>query len=121
MLYIYRRIDVDSSVQQLLHVLVTLFVAHARRVRMREFIHQDKLRMAFQRAVEVEFIEDDIFIAHLPGGKDRQSFHQLHRFRTRVWLDITDDYVDPAVKAVVRRPQHCVGFSNACGISEEYL
>ncbi len=57
MLDVHRRPDIDSGANQLLDVLVSLRVPTLGRVRMREFIDDDDLRLALQRRVNIEFLE----------------------------------------------------------------
>ena len=53
-LHVHGREDVDPGVEQLLDVLPALGVARAFGIRVRELVHQQQLRMPFQRGVDVE-------------------------------------------------------------------
>ena len=63
MLNVYRCIYVDAGPQQLLHILIALAVAAALGVGVGKLVNQDELRCAFDRAIQIEFMQGDALMA----------------------------------------------------------
>ena len=68
--------DVDARVEQFLDVLPALGMAALRRVGVGEFVDDDQLGPAAQGAVEVEFLDLPLLIAHDAARQDFEAARQ---------------------------------------------
>ena len=76
------------------HVLVPLFVAASRDIRVRQLVDHAELRLARQIGVEIHFFEDHAPVLDLPARHDLQVTQLGLRLRAAVGLDESDDDVD---------------------------
>ncbi len=91
---VHGRPDVDAGIQQLFDVLPPLGVSGPRDIGMRQLVDQHQLRLALERAVQVEFAQDAVPVPdflQLEPGKPR---NQGLRLGAPVRLDDADDDVD---------------------------
>ena len=88
---------------------------------MGKLVDQNQLRPASQRCVDVELFQRDIAMLHDERRQHFKPVEQLHGFRSRMRLDITDQDIDAAFFCLMRGFEHGVGFADPGGVSEEYL
>ena len=116
-----RGADVDAGREQFFHVLPAFGVARAGGVAVRQFVDQDELRPACQRAVEVEFAQRVAAVGDFP---ERQAFQAVGHdlgFGPSVRFDHADDDVLAGEELLARHAEHGVGFSDAGRGTEENL
>ena len=90
-LHVQRRVHVDAGVEQLEDVLPALGMAPAGRVRVRQLVDQDHLRLARERRVEVELLEIDAAMGDAPARQDVETEEQRSGVVAAVRLDPADD------------------------------
>ena len=113
--------DIHAGVEQFGHVLPAFRVTRAGGVRVREFIHEDKLRMPREGGVEIKFGECDAAMFELAAGNLRQAFGERVRFLASVRLNVTDDHVAPGGQFASRGIEHGVGLAHAGAHAEKNL
>lgn len=112
---------VDAGPQQFLDILIAFYVARAGGVRVGQLVYENQLRMAGERAVEVEFIELQAPVPDTSHRQRLQPLKQRHRLGTRVRLDIADGHIYPLAFRAPRRLEHRVCLADAGGVAEEYF
>jgi hypothetical protein len=105
--------DVDFGGKNLLHVLVALAVFAARNVGMREFIHQDHLRMAGQDGIHVHFLKDGPAVFEFAPRDGLELLREFHDAFAVVRLDDSDDDIFTAAGSPDALAQHAEGFAHA--------
>ena len=118
---IERGVDVYPCAQDLLDVEVALGVARARRVGVRQFVHQHQLRPAGEDRVQVHLLQHDAAVVDRTAGDLLQPLQQLGGLDAPVGLDQAHDHVDALAPARLRRDQHLVGLADARRGAEEDL
>ena len=68
-LHVHGGVHVDPGGKQLLHILKALFIAHARGIRVRQFVDQDELGVPLDRLVQVELLKLDVPVRDHLGRK----------------------------------------------------
>ena len=121
MLHVQRGAHVDTVVEKLQHILVTLCVPASLSVRMRQFIDKHQRRLARQNCIDIHLFDRDPPIQELFPGKDLQAFKQGGRFRPAVGLHDTDKNVFAVRSRVVCGLQHFVRLPDAGAHAEEYF
>ena len=91
MLNIERRVHIDSSIEQLEHVLITFWMTRARRVRVREFINNRKSGMPGENGIQIHFGQRRAAIFNLHTRHDRHAFQQRLRLLAAVRLHNSND------------------------------
>ena len=86
-------VDVDAGVQQLLDVLVALWMAAARDIGVRELVDQDQAGTPPQRGVDVELVQDAIDVDRRLAGNDLEALEQRLGLFAAVRLDHAHDDV----------------------------
>ena len=119
MLDVNGRINADPCTQQLLHVLIPLGMAAARRIGVGQFIHQNQLGLARERAVQIELMQFNAFVWNAFRGELLQPIQQSHGFWAGMRLDIAGHYVKTGFFSPMCGFQHGVGFADAGGIAKE--
>ncbi len=114
-----RRVDVDSRVEELLHVLPSLRVSRARSVGVRELVDEDEPGPSRERRVEVELLDDHPPMVHLSAGQELQADDERARIETSVGLDHADDDVALQVSFAARSLEHRVGLADTRRRAEE--
>jgi hypothetical protein len=110
---VQRGVDVDAGGEQVLDVLVTLFVAAARDVGMRKFIDEHQLGLALQHAVDVHLAEIAAAIENLLARHDLQPAQQRFRLSPAMRLDDADDDILALGQMRLGGLQHGVGLAHA--------
>ena len=119
MLDVDRRVHVNSRLEQLLHILIAFGVTAALPVGMGQLVHQNQLRPALERPVQVELPEGNPAMLNLPDRDLFQSAEQRRRLGPGVGLDIACHHVDAPVFGLMGGLQHGVSLSGSGGIAEE--
>ena len=104
---------VDAGIEQDVDVLPALEPLRARRVRVRQFVHQRDRRVAGDDRVGVHLLDDDAAVFDPSAGNDVEPVEQLGRLRPAVGLDETDHEVRPASGAAVSLFQHPIRLADA--------
>ena len=112
---------VDSSPQQFFDVLVSLRVPAARRVAVRQFVHQKQLGFAFKGGVQIEFLQRDAFIDHFLTRELLQTVQQRQGVWAGMTLHVPDRHVDAVFACLMGGLQHGVCFAHAGGIAKKYF
>ena len=121
MLDIHRSEHADAGAQQFLDILIALAMAASRSIRVRQFVHEDNLRMALQHRIEIELVQGDVPMPDRTWRNLLQAFHQSHGVHARMRLHIAHHHVEALVKHRMRFFQHGVRFPNARRVTEEDL
>ena len=116
-----RGIDIDTRLQQFLHILPALGMARTRRIGVRQFVHQDQRRMALERGIQIELAQLRIAVFHQARRQDFQPFQQLLRLGALVRFHIARHHVQPFRAPLARSQQHAEGFADTGGGAEENL
>ena len=114
-------VDIDAGLQQLLDILPALGVARAGRVGMRQLVHQDQLRPARQRGVDIELLDRRAVIFDLPAREQLETVHQRLGLGAPVGLDIAGQHIDAGAALLVGGLEHGVGFAHAGRCAKEDL
>ena len=118
---VQRGVDVDAGVDEFQHVLPALHVARARRVGVRQFVHQDQRGPPRQRCVQVEFLQRDAAMRHLAPRQHFEPLQQRFGFLALVRFDVPADHLDPVLLLAAGRFQHRVGLAHARRGAEKHL
>ncbi len=118
---VQRRINVDTGVEQLIHVLPAFGVPAARRVCMRQLVDDDQRRMLRQRRVEIEFFELDAAILDFTQRHDVHAQQHGRRFAAAVRLNDADQHVPPGRDVAAGRFEHRIRLADAGREAEEQL
>ena len=121
MLDINCRENIDPCVEQLDHVLVTLRMARAGRIRVCQLVDDRDLRMPDKNRVEIHLRLGGAAIFQLRARHDRQAFEQRFRLRPPVRFNNTDHDLAAILLRLPRRLQHGERFANARAHSEKDL
>ena len=121
MLDIDRRVHIDSGIQQLLHILIPLGVPAAFGIGMGQLVHQNELRLAFQRAVNIKLPETPSSVRRLRHRKLLQTVEQRRCLWPGMGFDIPGNHIHTALFRLMRRLQHGVGLSHTGGVAEKDL
>ncbi len=112
-------IDVDTCVEQLLHILPALLVAAAGGVAVGQFVHHGDGWLARQQAVEVHLLQP-LLTVHVDLARlDGEFVEQGQGLLTAVGLHHADQDVDPLLGLFPHRLQHGVGLAHAGGGPEK--
>ena len=101
------------GIEQLEHVLITLWMTRARRIRVRELIDNRESGMPGQDGVEIHFVERGAAIFDLRARHDRHPFEQRFRLLAPVRFDDADHDFAALLLLLPRRLQHRVGLAHA--------
>jgi hypothetical protein len=115
-----RRPDVDPCIQQLHHILPAPLVAAARRIAMRQFIHQHQRGAPLHDGIQVHLFELPVAVGNLPAFNHRQALQQGLGFGTPVGFDHADHQVHATAQLLLRAGQHGVGLADARRGAEEH-
>ena len=121
MLYIYRRVNINPIVKQLIYILVPLLMAASFSIGMRQFIDENQLRLSRYGAVEIKFVQNHIPMPDLLCGNHLQTVQQLGGLWTRMRFHITGHHVDSPPSCRVSGFQHGISLSYPGRISEKYF
>ena len=110
-----RGIHVDTGLQQLLHILVTLGVTAARAVGMGKLVHQDQPGLPPQGRVQVKFPA----LPGLPDGKLLQPLQQRGSLGPGVRLDVPRHHIHAPRPGLMGRLEHGVGFPHTGGVAKK--
>ncbi len=113
MLDVHRADDVDSHVDQLEDVLVTLFVAAARYVRVRDLVDERNAGLAPENRVDVHLLHLDAAVSDLAPWHDLEPLDEHGGLLSPVRLDVTDHHVDASLLEGVCLFEHSVRLANA--------
>ena len=103
MLHVDRRVDIDAGGEQFLDVLPALGMARAGMVAVRELVDDEQLRLARERAVEIEFGQYDAAMLEAHRRQDFEALEQRFGFGAAVQLDVADHDVDAVAAAGAAR------------------
>ncbi|CDD45571.1 putative uncharacterized protein [Clostridium sp. CAG:299] len=112
---IYCRVDVNSRFQKLLHVLIPSGMAAPFRIRPGQLVHQNQLRTAQNRRIQVKFSYRSSAVA----AQLLQSVCQRCRFRHCMRRNGTNHHIDSLFPGRQGCLKHRVGLSHACGVPEK--
>ena len=119
MLDVYRGVNIDARSQQLLHILVSLFMPAALRVGVGQLVHQDQPGISLQRRLQIEFPQSNMVVGIFPYRQPLQPLQQLCGLRPHMRLHISRHHIDPLPFGRVGRRQHGIGFPNPGRISKK--
>src|SRR5262249_49953274 len=119
MLNIHRRIDVDTGIQQLFHVLEALGVTTARNICVGELVDEDEAWTPLERGIEIELAQDSVDVDRRLAGNDLEAFQQRLRLLASVCLDHANDDVYTLLQLGARRLQHLIGLAHPGGCANE--
>ena len=119
MLDIERRPDIDARVEQFFDILPALRMPAFGRVGVGELVDDDELGPAFQRGVEVEFLDLAPCIVDDAARQDFEAAQSAPRVGAPVRLDEADDDIDAFLPQQLRARQHGVGLADAGRGAEE--
>src|SRR5262245_43868393 len=114
-------VNVDSVSEQLFDVEVTLGMAAAGHVGMRELVDQHDLWVASDDGVEIHLLERLSPVFEPPAGNDLEPFEQSLRFHAPVGFDNADDDIVTVALAGAGLLQHFVGLADAGRGTDEDL
>lgn len=121
-LHVQRGEHVDAGVAQLFDVLPALRVPRARRVGVRQLVHQHHLRSAQKDGVHVQLEERASAMWNRAQRHPLEPGHEGGRVRAPVVLDDAHDHVAVLdVPQLVGRLEHAVGLAHTRGEAEEDL
>ena len=121
MLDVERRPDTDASVKQLLDVLPALRMAAVGSVGVSELVDDDQLGVAFERCIDVEFLDRAAVVFDLAPGQDFEPLDKGARLGAAMSLDEPDDDIDAFVLQAPRVLQHGVGLADTGRSAEKNL
>ncbi len=113
MLDVDRGEDIDSGVEELVHVLPALLVAAARNIGVGVLIHHRRLGGAGQDGVQVHLLELRAPVTQAPGRNDLEARHQGPRVGPAVIQREGDRDVLAAFPEAVGFLQHFVGLAHS--------
>ena len=86
---------------------------------MRQLVHQNQLRPAGQRCIQIKFLQGDALVFHLPAWQLLESVEQRERVRTDMALHIADHHIHTVPLGLMRRLQHGIGLSHPGSVPEK--
>ena len=113
--------NINARVEQFQHVLIAFGMARFRRVGMGEFVHQNQLRLAGQRGIQIKFAQLDAAIFNQPARECRQTFGQRIGFFAAVGFEVADDDIASGGEFAAGGFEHRVGFAHAGAHAEKNL
>ena len=119
MLHIDGGIDIDAGLQQLVHILIALFMPGAGGVAVGQFVHQNEPGLSLQRPVQIKFPKENIPVGYIFHRNLLQIVYQLHRLRAGVRLDIAHHHINALTLCGMGGFQHGIGLADAGGVAEK--
>jgi len=111
----------NPGLEQLDDILPALGMARPRRVRVRQFIQQDKPRPARQNRIEIHFLEHHSAILHRTSRNRLETLRQRDGLFASMRFDVTNYNLPPSLQLALRRLEHRIRFSNPGAHAEKYL
>jgi hypothetical protein len=111
--------DVDLGLYDFQHVFIALAVLAPGNIRVREFVHQNYLRISRDDRIGIHLFKKRAFVIHFAP---RNGFELRHQFRDAfpsVCLYHADGKILATALPSNRLAQHAVGFSYAWRVAEE--
>ncbi len=120
MLDVDRGPHVDAGIEQFDHVLPAALVAAARRVAVRQLVHQHQGRLARQQRVQVHLLQHPALVLDALARLLRQAFGQGGGLAAAMGLHDADHQVGAAPELLARAAEHGVGLAHAGRRAEEH-
>ncbi len=121
MLDIEGRPDIDPGVQQFDRVFPAFGMTAAGDVGVGEFVEQEQLRAAGERAIEVEFLDLAPAIGELSARQHREIANLRDGLAASVGFDQPGDNVNAVLALAPRRGQHLPGLADPGGHAKKDL
>ncbi len=110
--------DTDAGVEQLEHVLISLLVPSARRVRVRQLVDDGELRFPREDGLEIHLFEDHAPVLDAAPRDDRQILQPRFGVGAAVRLDEADHDIDALPTEGMGVFDHRIGLADTGGSAD---
>lgn len=118
-LYIYRCINIDPSLEEFLHILIPLGVPAPLGIIVGQFIHQNQLRLTLQSLIEIKLPKLDAPVVDHLIGQDLQSRQQGQCVWSCVRFHVSHHNINALCFCLMRCFQHCISLTHTSCITEK--